>query len=167
MVFKANTDREEEEVEAYTGLLVDHPAYEKPTRILTRPKRKSDDVKQSVEITSLSESNGSTSDGSQDVFTDVKINEDKDSESTMISGAVNAVRKTPAQSGEVDVVVDEAKTQKDNHEITDLLQGQSNYHPDEIKVEDQEVHGRFTRLDEDAEAVSIDNEATKDNIPND
>ena len=37
LAFEATTEREEEAVEEYAGPLVDHPIYEKPTRILSRP----------------------------------------------------------------------------------------------------------------------------------
>ena len=44
LAFEATTDREGEEAEAYTDPLVDHPTYEILNQILTRPKRKSDDI---------------------------------------------------------------------------------------------------------------------------
>ena len=77
LAFEATTDRAGEKAEAYTGPLVDHPTYEKPNRILTRPKRKSDDIKDSTEIASLSDSNGDSSEELQDECTSGKNNEDK------------------------------------------------------------------------------------------
>uniref|UniRef100_A0AAV1UMG9 Uncharacterized protein n=1 Tax=Peronospora matthiolae TaxID=2874970 RepID=A0AAV1UMG9_9STRA len=156
LAFEATTDREEEEAEAYPGPLVGHLTYEKPTRILTRSKRKLDDIKDSAEIASLYDSNGDSDKELQDECTSGKNNEGKDGRSTMRSCAVNAVRETPEHSGEEDMFAEEAMTPKDNHEITDLLLGQSNCHPDGIKVEDREVHGQSTRLDDDVKAVTID-----------
>ena len=48
---------------------------------------------------------------------------------------------------------------------TDPLQGQSNCHPDEIKVEDLEVHVQSTRLVDSAKADAIDEEMMKEDIP--
>ena len=121
LAFEVTTDREGEEAEAYTGPLFDHPTYEKLTRVLTRPKRKSDDIKDSAEIASLSDSNGDSSEELQDECTSVENNEDKNDRSTMRSCAVNAVQKTPEHPGEEDMVVEDAMTPKDNHEINDPL----------------------------------------------
>uniref|UniRef100_A0AAV1U7Q6 Uncharacterized protein n=1 Tax=Peronospora matthiolae TaxID=2874970 RepID=A0AAV1U7Q6_9STRA len=83
----------------------------------------------------------------------------------MRSCAVNAVRKTPEHSGEEDMVAEVFMTPKDNREITDPLQGQSNCHPDGIKIEDREVHGQSTRLDDDVKAVTIDGEVMENDAP--
>uniref|UniRef100_A0AAV1TMU0 Hypervirulence associated protein TUDOR domain-containing protein n=1 Tax=Peronospora matthiolae TaxID=2874970 RepID=A0AAV1TMU0_9STRA len=83
----------------------------------------------------------------------------------MRSCAVNAVRKTPEHSGEEDMVAEEAMTPKDNHEINDPLQGQSNRHPDGIKVEYREVHVQSTRLDDDVKAVTNDGEVMQNDEP--
>ena len=88
---------------------------------MTRPKRKSDDIKDSAEIASLSDSNGDSSEELQDECTSGENNEDKNDRSTMRSCAVNAVHKTPEHPGEHDMVVEEAITPKDNHEINDPL----------------------------------------------
>ena len=134
LAFKATTDREEEEAEAYTGQLIDHSTYEKPIRILIRSKRKSDDIKDSAEIASLSDSDDDSSEELQDECTSGENNEDKNDRSTMRSCAFHAVQKTPEHSGEEDMVVEEAMPPKDNHEITDPLQGQSNYHSEGSRV---------------------------------
>ena len=83
----------------------------------------------------------------------------------MRSCAVNAVQKTPEHSGKEDMIVEEAMTPKDNHEITDPLQGQSNCHPDGIKGEDREVHSQSTRLDDDVKDVTIDGELIENDVP--
>ena len=43
LAFKPTTEREEEGVEEYAGLLVDHSIYEKPTRILFLPLTEAED----------------------------------------------------------------------------------------------------------------------------
>ena len=48
--------------------------------------------------------------------------------------------------------------------INDPLQKQSNYQPDEIKVEDRDVHGRSTRLVDSADADAIDEEMMKEDM---
>ena len=144
---------------------MDHPTYEKPTRILMRPKRESDDVKDPIDFTSLSETDSNTIYDLQDECTGGWINEDKDGKSTIRSSAVSAVRKTPEQSGEVDVVAEEAITHEADHEITGLLQGHYTCQPDAIKVENREMHNQSTRLNDDAESATIDNEVTEDDTP--
>uniref|UniRef100_A0AAV1T8C1 Reverse transcriptase n=1 Tax=Peronospora matthiolae TaxID=2874970 RepID=A0AAV1T8C1_9STRA len=165
LAFEATTDRGEEEAEAYTNPLANHPTYDKPDRILTHSKRKSDDIKDSAEIALLSDFNGDSNEELQHERTSGKNNEDKDDRSTFRSCAVNVVRKTPEHSGEEDMVAEEAMTPKDNHEITDPLQRQSNCHPDGIKVEYREVHGQSTRLDDDLKAVTIDGEVMENDVP--
>uniref|UniRef100_A0AAV1UDS3 Uncharacterized protein n=1 Tax=Peronospora matthiolae TaxID=2874970 RepID=A0AAV1UDS3_9STRA len=78
--------------------------------------------------------------------------------------AVNAVQKTPEISGEEDMVAEEAMTPKDDHEITDPLQGQTNCHPDRIEVEVREVYGQSTRLDDEVKAVTIDVEVMENDV---
>uniref|UniRef100_A0AAV1VFN7 Reverse transcriptase n=1 Tax=Peronospora matthiolae TaxID=2874970 RepID=A0AAV1VFN7_9STRA len=63
------------------------------------------------------------------------------------------------------MAAEEAMTPKDYHEITDPLQGQSNCHPDGIKVKDREVHGQSTRLDDDVKAVTIEGEVMENDVP--
>uniref|UniRef100_A0AAV1V540 Reverse transcriptase n=1 Tax=Peronospora matthiolae TaxID=2874970 RepID=A0AAV1V540_9STRA len=63
------------------------------------------------------------------------------------------------------MVAEEAMTPKDNHEITDPLQGQSKCHPGGIMVEDREVYGQSTRLDDDVKAITIDGEVIENDIP--
>ena len=55
-------------------------------------------------------------------------------------------------------------TQEVYHVTTDPLQGQSNCQPDEIEVEDREVHGRSKRLVDSEEAAAIDEEMMKEDI---
>ena len=83
----------------------------------------------------------------------------------MRSCAVNAVWKKPERSDEEDMVAEEDMTQKENHETTDPLQGQSNCQPDEIKVDDRIVHDQSTRLNDDKEAVTIDGEVMGNDAP--
>ena len=165
LAFEATTDREEEEAEAYMGPLVDHPTYEKPTRILSRSKWRSDDIKDSVEITSPSDANGDSNEELHDEYTSGRNDEDKDDGSMMRSCAVNVLRKTPEPSGEEDVVAKETMIAKDHQETTDPLQGQSNCHPDGIEAEDREVHSQATRLGDDVEVVTIEDEVMERDVP--
>ena len=73
--------------------------------------------------------------------------------------------KTPERSSEVDEVAKRDITQEVDHVTTDPLQGQSNFQPDEIKVEDREVHDQYTRLVDSAEAAALDDEMLKGDIP--
>ena len=106
-----------------------------------------------------------TNDEILDDYTGRKINEGKDGRSTTRSCAVNAVWKTPERSSEVDGVANRDITQEGDHVTTDPLQRQSSCQPDEIKVEDRELHGRYTRFVDSAEAAVIDEEMMKENIP--
>ena len=119
---------------------MDHPTFEKSTRVLTRFRWESYDVKDSVEIVSIFESKGISNYELQDECTSETSSEYKDDRSTMRSCAVNKVWKNPEHSGEGMIEEDDME-QGDDHEITDTLQGQSNCQPDDIKVEDREVHG--------------------------
>ena len=104
LAFEATTVREEEELEAYAGPLVDRPTYEKPTRISTRPDKESETIEVSTGIATRSEPDCNTDGEIQDEYTVGEINEVKDVISTKGSCAANAVRKTLERSSEVDGV---------------------------------------------------------------
>ena len=115
---------------------MDHPTYEKPTRLLIRPKEELEDVMVSAGITSRSKPDCNINHEIQGEYTGGNINEGKDGRSSKRSYAANAVRKTLERSSEVDRVVKRDITQDVDHVTSDPLQGQSNCQPDEIKVED-------------------------------
>uniref|UniRef100_M4C0C4 Uncharacterized protein n=1 Tax=Hyaloperonospora arabidopsidis (strain Emoy2) TaxID=559515 RepID=M4C0C4_HYAAE len=96
LAFEATTVREEEELEAYAGPLVDRPTYEKPTRISTRPDKESETIKVSTGIATRSEPDCNTDGEIQDEYTVGEINEVKDVISTKGSCAANAIGKSMA-----------------------------------------------------------------------
>uniref|UniRef100_M4BNF5 Uncharacterized protein n=1 Tax=Hyaloperonospora arabidopsidis (strain Emoy2) TaxID=559515 RepID=M4BNF5_HYAAE len=137
-----------------------------PTRILTRQKKESENAKVSAATLALRpEPDRNTDDEIQDEYTGGKTNEGKYGRSTKGSCVVNAVRKTPGRSSEVDGSAKRDITQEVDHMTTDPIRGQPNCQPDEIKVEDREVHSRSTRLVDSAEAATIDEEMMREDLP--
>ena len=89
LAFEATTEREEATVEEYTGPLVDHPVYERPTRNLPR---------QTTEISgkSMSQLDQETTNGSvsQDQTMDGSHLKRKDQRSTEIPSAIYTIKET-------------------------------------------------------------------------
>ena len=100
----------------------------------------------------------------QEEYTGGKANEGKDGRSTKGSCEVNAVRKTPVRSSEVDRVAKREITQEVDHVTTDPLQGQPNCQPDRSRSKIGKCMDGPHKLVDSAEVAAIDVEMMKEDI---
>ena len=100
----------------------------------------------------------------QGEYTGGKANEGKDGRSTKGSCEVNAVRKTPVRSSEVDRVAKREITQEVDHVTTDPLQGQPNCQPDRSRSKIGKCMDGPHKLVDSAEVAAVDVEMMKEDI---